>query len=199
MQKCPIARPQLRTTLKVNEHFPVDFVAWACTELGIWTGSFSVYRNDLAGCYEPLEPAQLGIHNIVNVLGMEGIRYFGWTPGAIGSECSGCSGILTGVLWALRDDVATLQRPLDIVIGPGDIPDEIGDNVLLYGNCQAKNKNRGVWLSGCPPSATRAYTSIGKMTLSRITYTRALIKRLFKGYKVKPLPQWEHYKQITNP
>ena len=53
MQKCPIARPQLRTTLKVNEHFPVDFVAWACTELGIWTGSFSVYRNDLAGCYRP--------------------------------------------------------------------------------------------------------------------------------------------------
>jgi len=197
----PVAVDAVTATIMGHDPKEIEHIriAW---ELGL--GEIELDKIEIRGvplekakC--PFEPAQLGMHNIVNMLGMEGIRYFGWTPGTIGSECSGCSDILIGVLWGLRDDVATLQRPLDIVIGPGDIPDEIGDNVLLYGNCQAKNKNRGVWLYGCPPSATRTYTSIGKMTLSRITYTRALIKRLFKGYKVKPLLQWEHYKQITNP
>ena len=96
-------------------------------------------------------------------------------------------------LWALRSDVATIQRPLDIVIGPRGIPDEIGNNVLLYGNCQAKNRNRGKWLPGCPPSTKDAYMSIGKMALSRPTFGWALTKRLFKGQKTEHLSEWKRY------
>jgi len=197
----PVAVDAVTATIMGHDPREIEHIriAW---ELGL--GEIELDKIEIRGvplqeAKHPFEPAQLGGHNIVKRLGIKGIRYFGWTPGAIGSECSGCLDILTGVLWALRDDVATLQRPLDIVIGPRDIPDEIGDNVLLYGNCQAKSMDRGVWLPGCPPSHRDTYTSIGKMTLSRIAYTGTLIKRLFKGYKVKPLPEWERYKQTINP
>jgi len=169
-------------------------IAW---ELGL--GEIELDKIEIRGipideARHPFEPAQLGNQNVVNMFGLDGIRYFSWTPGDIGSECSGCTNTMLNVLAAFHDDVASIRRPLDIVIGPRNIPDEIGDNVLLYGDCQARNKNGGVWLAGCPPSLRDTYTSIGKMSLSGITYIWALIKRLIKGNKVKPLPHWELYK-----
>ena len=197
----PVAVDAVTATIMGHDPREVEHIriAW---ELGL--GEMELDKIEVRGvplkeAIYPFEPAQLGAHNIVKRLGIRGVRYFGWTPGAIGSECSGCLTVLTGVLWALRDDVGVLQKPLDIVVGPRDVPDEIGDNVLLCGNCQDRNRNRGVWLPGCPPSHRAAYTSIGKMTLSRIAYAWTLIKRIFKGNKVKPLPEWELYKQMTNP
>ena len=197
----PVAVDAVTATIMGHDPREIEHIkiAW---ELGL--GEMELDKVEIRGvpleeAIYPFEPAQLGAHNIVKRLGIRGVRYFGWTPGAIGSECSGCIVVLTGVLWALRDDVGVLQKPLDIVVGPRDVPDEIGDNVLLCGNCQGRNRNRGVWLPGCPPSPRAAYTSIGKMTLSRIAYARTLIKRLLKGNKVKPLQEWERYKQITNP
>ncbi len=127
---------------------------------------------------------------------MEGIRYFGWEPGDERSECSGCIDTLYGALWALSSDVATLQKSLDIVIGPRDFPNDVGNNILLYGNCQAKNGARGVWLRGCPPTYRNAYFAIAKMTLSKPCYMWALTKRLFKGNKCRPLPEWEGYRAV---
>jgi len=196
----PVAVDAVAATIMGHDPREVEHIkiAW---ELGL--GEMELDKVEVRGvpleeAIYPFEPAHLGAHNVVKRLGIRGVRYFGWTPGTIGSECSGCYS-LTGVLWALRDDVGVLQKPLDIVVGPRDLPDEIGDNVLLYGNCQDRNRNRGVWLPGCPPSHRDAYTSIGKMTLPRIAYAWTLIKRLFKGNKIKPLQEWELYKQITNP
>lgn len=195
----PVAVDAVTATIMGHVPREIEHIRIA-SELGL--GEIELDKIEIRGtplekAKHPFEPAQLGGHNIVNRLGIRGIRYFGWTPGVIGSECSGCFGKIIGVLWALRDDVKTLQRPLDIVIGPRNIPDEISENVLLYGNCQEKNKNRGVWVSGCPPTNVNTYTSIGKLTLSRSTYTWALIKRLFKRNKVEPLPEWEQYKRIA--
>ena len=133
---------------------------------------------------------------MVDLLEMGDLMYFGWTPSHFGSECTGCIDTVMNAMVALRDDVATLQRPLDIVIGSRDLPDDLGNNVLLYGNCQAKNRDSGVWLSGCPPGLKDSYTTIAGMTLSRMTYVWALIKRLIKGNKVKPLPQWKQYEEM---
>lgn len=146
----------------------------------------------------PFEPAQLGVHNVVKELGMDEIRYFG-IEGAAKSECTGCVDTFLNALIALNSDVETLRKPLDIVSGSLDLPRNLGDNVLLYGRCQVKNKDKGTWLSECPPTIRDTYSTIAKMTLSRTEYMFALIKRLFKGTKVNPLPHWEHYKHITFP
>jgi hypothetical protein len=172
------------------------------SELGL--GEIDIENIDIRGIplekvKHPFEPAQLGSHNLVNMIELNGIRYFGGTTGANGSECSGCQNIVLNALAALKTDTSTLQRPLDIVIGPREIPDEIGDNILLCGDCQAKNKSRGSWVSGCPPSIRNIYMMIGRMTLSKTGYYGALIKRLFRGKKIKPLPHWEEHKHITFP
>lgn len=146
----------------------------------------------------PFEPAQLGVHNIVKELGMDKIRYFG-TIGAAHSECTGCIDTLLNALIALNSDVESLRTPVDIVMGSRDLPENVGNNVLLYGRCQAKNKEQGTWLSECPPSIRDTYSAIAKMSLSRTEYLFALIKRLFKGTKVNPLPQWDQYKHISFP
>lgn len=146
----------------------------------------------------PFEPAQLGIHNMVKELGMDKIRYFG-TIGGFQSECTGCMDTLLNALIALNSDVESLRTPVDIVIGSRDLPEKIGNNVLLYGRCQAKNKDQGTWLSECPPSIRDTYSTIAKMSLSRTEYLFALIKRLFKGTNVNPLPHWDQYKHISFP
>ncbi len=146
----------------------------------------------------PFRPAQLGFHNMIQGLGIKGIRYFGWEPGDERSECSGCIDTLYGALWALGSDIATLQKSLDIVIGPRDFPNDTGNNVLLYGSCQAKNRTRGTWLHGCPPTYRSAYICIARMTLPRPSCIWTLSKRLFKGTKVRPLPEWEDYRRVTN-
>jgi uncharacterized protein (DUF362 family) len=146
----------------------------------------------------PFEPAQLGVHNVVKELGMDKIRYFG-TIGAAQSECTGCIDTLLNALIALNSDVESLRTPTDIVIGSRDLPENIGNNVLLYGRCQAKNKDHGTWLSECPPSIRDTYSTLAKMSLSRTEYLFALIKRLFKGTNVNPLPHWDEYKHISFP
>jgi len=191
----PVAVDAVTATIMGHDPKEIEHIKIA-SELGL--GEINVDRIKILGvplekAKHPFEPAPLGAHNMIGTFGMQGVRYFGWTPGVIGSECTGCIDTVMSALWALRSDVATIQRPLDIVIGPRGIPDEIGNNVLLYGNCQAKNRNRGKWLPGCPPSTKDAYMSIGKMGLSRPTFGWALTKRLFKGQKTEPLSQWKRY------
>jgi uncharacterized protein (DUF362 family) len=141
----------------------------------------------------PFEPAQLGAHNIVESLGFLGIKYHGWTPEYSGSECTGCIDTFMNALIALRDDVPRVQRPLDVVLGSRDIPDHIGENVLCYGNCQAKNRESGTWLQGCPSELQPTYMTLARMTQSRPSFVFALIKRLIKGERVKPFREWTQY------
>jgi uncharacterized protein (DUF362 family) len=171
-------------------------IAWEMGLGEIELGNIEIRGIPLEEAIHPFEPANLGVQNMVDLLEMGDVRYFGWTPGHFGSECTGCIDIVINAMVALRDDVTTIQRPLDIVIGSRDLPNDLGNNVLLYGNCQAKNRDSGVWLSGCPPDLKDSYTTIAGMTLSRMSYVWALIKRLMKGNKVKPLPQWKQYEEM---
>ena len=195
----PVAVDAVAAMVMGQEPKDVDHIriAW---ELGL--GEIEMDRIEVRGvpleeAGHPFEPAELGFHNALQRIGINRVRYFGWKPGDLSSECSGCIDTLFGGLWALFSDVSHIQKPLDIIIGNREIPNEAGDNVLLYGSCQAKNRARGTWVCGCPPTVFNAYTSIAKMTLSRPLYTLALTKRIFKGNQIKPLPEWAEYKKIV--
>ena len=196
----PVAVDTVTAIIMGHDPKTIDHIAIANQlELGeIEVKKIKIHGLSLKEATHPFEPAQLGIHNIIKELGMEEIRYFG-AEGAAKSECTGCIDTLLNALIALRSDVKGLTRPLDVVIGSRDLPENIGDNILLYGRCQAKNKKEGTWLSECPPNVRDTYSTVAKMTLSTTEYIFALIKRLFKGTKVNPLPHWEQYKHVTFP
>jgi uncharacterized protein (DUF362 family) len=145
----------------------------------------------------PFQPAPRGFATVPEFMRVKGVRYFGWKPGDESSECSGCMETLCGGLWALNSDVSDFQKPLDIVIGNRDIPSEAGNNLLLYGNCQAKNREKGTWVKGCPPNIVDAYAAIGNKVLAKPQFAWAIVQRLFKGYKIRALPEWEEYRKIT--
>jgi uncharacterized protein (DUF362 family) len=145
----------------------------------------------------PFQPAPRGFTVAPEIIRAKGVRYYGWKPGDESSECSGCMETLCGGLWALNSDVSGFQKPLDIVIGNREIPVEAGENLLLYGNCQARNKERGTWVKGCPPNILDAYTAIGNKVLAKPQFTWAIMQRLFKGYRIRALPEWEEYRKIA--
>jgi hypothetical protein len=189
-------------TASIMGHDPntIDHIVIA-QELGLGEinpDNVEIRGTPLSEASHPFEPAQLGVHNVVKELGMDKIHYFG-TIGAAQSECTGCIDTLLNALIALNSDVESLRTPTDLVIGSRDLPENVGNNVLLYGRCQAKNKDHGTWLSECPPSIRDTYSTIAKMSLSRTEYLFALIKRLFKGTNVNPLPHWDQYKHISFP
>ncbi len=195
----PVSADAIAANIMGQEPRDVEHIkiAW---ELGL--GEIEMDKIEVRGvplneASHPFEPAQLGFHHALQRIGTNGVRYFGWKPGDPSSECSGCIDTLFGGLWALFSDVSKLQKPLDIVIGHRDIPIEAGDNVLLYGSCQTKNRANGTWVRGCPPTILNAYMSIAKMALSRSTFTLALTKRLLKGYQIKHLPEWDDYREIV--
>jgi uncharacterized protein (DUF362 family) len=196
----PVAVDAVTATIMGHDPYTIDHIVIA-NQLGLGEidiKNITIHGLPLQEAIHPFEPAQVGVHNIVQELGLEGIRYFG-ADGAATSECTGCIDTLLNALIALKSDVKGLKRPLDIVIGSRDLPENIGENLLLYGRCQAKNQNKGTWLSECPPSIRDTYSAVAKMTLSRTEYLFALIKRLYKGTKVNPLPHWEQYKDIAFP
>jgi len=196
----PVAVDAVSATIMGHDPSTIDHIVIA-HQLGLGeidVKNITIHGLSLQEAIHPFKPAQVGVHHIVQELGLEGIRYFG-ADGAATSECTGCIDTLLNALIALKSDVEGLKRPLDIVIGSRDLPANIGENRLLYGRCQAKNKNEGTWLSECPPSIRDTYSAVAKMTLSRTEYMFALIKRLFKGTKVNPLPHWDQYKDITFP
>jgi len=189
-------------TAKIMGHDPkkIEHITIS-KELG--SGTFEMEEIDLFGepidkSIHPFEPAQLGVKNIIKQLDIDGIRYFG-TEGSAESECTGCIDTLLNALLALKSDVGSLEKPLDIIIGTRVLPENIGTNALFYGNCQAKNRNQGEWLSGCPPKLRETYSTIAKMTLPTTGYLLALIGRLFKGEKIDPLPHWIKYEHVTFP
>lgn len=156
-------------------------IAW---ELGL--GEIETDKIEIRGlpvnqAKHPFDPARPGCGAIIDRLGIKGIRTFGWNPGLAGSECSGCFDTVSGALWAFRGDVAHIEKPLDILIGPREFPEEAGSNVLLYGDCQVRNRKKGVWVRGCPPPQYKAYYAIAKMTLSGPDFKRTLLTELLKS------------------
>jgi len=110
--------------------------------------------------------------------------------------CSTCSMNFMGTVWALRDDSGTKpKQKIFMVSDQADIPAEYEGKLVLFGNCQARNRakvgnNNYVFIEGCPPSQMKVYTTLGKLLFPRGRFIWGMLKRLFKGSRLSWLPQW---------
>jgi uncharacterized protein (DUF362 family) len=195
----PVAVDAIAATVMGHDAKEIDYIRIA-SELDL--GEIDLNKIEIRGTgiemvKQPFDPSPLGAHHMVNALGIDGLRYFGWEPGDVASECSGCIGNVAAALAAVRSDTDHIDRKIDIVVGPRELPQDLEENLLLYGNCQARNKKQGTYLPGCPPNIKKTYGTIAKMSMSRKNYITALTKRIFKGQKIKPLDSWEQYKYVT--
>ena len=114
--------------------------------------------------------------------------------------CSMCTMNFMGSIWALKDDCGTnYKQKLFVVADQAEIPGEFEGKLILYGNCQAKNRSKVadseyIFLKGCPPTQMSVYTTLGKLLYSRKRFTWGLLKRIFKalrGNKLSWLPAWK--------
>jgi len=117
--------------------------------------------------------------------------------------CSMCMMNFMGTIWALKDDSGTKpKQKLFIVADQADLPAEYEGQLVLFGNCQARNRNKiennnYTFIEGCPPSQMKVYTTLGKLLFPRGRFMWGMMKRLFKGNKLSWLPQWKENLPIS--
>ncbi|NVM27932.1 MAG: DUF362 domain-containing protein [Candidatus Helarchaeota archaeon] len=111
--------------------------------------------------------------------------------------CSMCFMNLMGTIWALRDDAGPqMKEKLYILADKTEVPAEYKGKLVLFGNCQARNKAKVhnddyIFIKGCPPGQMSVYTTLGKTLYSRKRFIWGMLKRIFKGKKLSWLPQWK--------
>ncbi|MHA1264981.1 MAG: DUF362 domain-containing protein [Candidatus Helarchaeota archaeon] len=112
--------------------------------------------------------------------------------------CSMCMMNFIGSLWALKDDCGTnYKQKLFVVSDQAEIPKEYEGKLILYGNCQARNRSKvgdHIFLKGCPPSQLSVYSTFGKLLYPRTKAIWGTFKRLFKTLfktKLSSLEQWK--------
>nr|MDO8081502.1 DUF362 domain-containing protein [Candidatus Freyarchaeota archaeon] len=72
--------------------------------------------------------------------------------------CSGCLNATVGVLWVITHYTEGETKPFTLVIGTdGEVPKNALGKVYIVGDCQAKNKEKGEFLPGCPPNGQAFY------------------------------------------
>ena len=114
--------------------------------------------------------------------------------------CSMCTMNFVGSLWALRDDCGNnYKQKIFVVSDQADLPEQYEGQLILYGNCQARNKsklkdNEYIFIKGCPPSQLGNYSAFGKALYSKPRFVWGLLKRIFKtlaGSNLSPLEIWK--------
>jgi hypothetical protein len=114
--------------------------------------------------------------------------------------CSMCTMNFVGALWALRDDCGeNFKQKIFVVSDQADLPKKYEGQLILYGNCQARNKSKlnddeYIFVKGCPPKLLANYSAFGKALYSKPRYVWGLLKRIFKtlvGSGLHPLEQWK--------
>ena len=76
-------------------------------------------------------------------------------------SCSACQSTLLLFLTAHRDrlfDYFGSQRPVNVAIGRGHA--ELPEATLCLGNCTAKQKERGLFVPGCPPVGSQILAAL---------------------------------------
>ena len=145
----------------------------------------------------PFEPCPTGNEIYRHALSLLGIPEDQVSGNYTDHWCSMCMMNFMGPIWALRDDCGTKMREkLFVVADQADLPESYEGKLILYGNCQARNKTKVknddfIFIKGCPPSQMKVYTTFGKILYSRKRFFWGLFKRLFKGNKLSWLPQWK--------
>jgi uncharacterized protein (DUF362 family) len=78
-------------------------------------------------------------------------------------SCSACQSTVMLFLKRFKDSFKPYileDKKLHLGIGKGIILEEIKNGTILIGNCTHKVKEKGIFVSGCPPVPTRIYKSV---------------------------------------
>ncbi|NVM53653.1 MAG: DUF362 domain-containing protein [Candidatus Helarchaeota archaeon] len=111
--------------------------------------------------------------------------------------CSTCFMNCVGSIWALSNDAGSgIKIKPYIIADQREIPEEYNGQLILFGNCQAKNKAKlqngdYIFIKGCPPKQMSVYTTLGKAFYSRKRFIWGMLKRLIKGKKLSWFPHWK--------
>ncbi len=162
--------------------------------------TINIYGESVDAVRVPFEPAPSGTEAVrwfQECIGLNEIPYE-----LLYSDhwCSMCFMNCVGTIWALANDAGPNLKVKPLVLADQiEIPAEYEGKLILFGNCQAKNKAKVqngdyVFIKGCPPSQMSVYTALGKAVYPRGRFIWGLMKRLFKGKKLSWFPHWKEEK-----
>lgn len=114
--------------------------------------------------------------------------------------CSGCLNATVGAVWVITNYTGGETQPFTLVMGTdGEVPKNPLGKVYIVGDCQAKNKEKGEFLPGCPPNGQHFYKIFIDQCLSEEAKKKAiegLEKR--KDSNHRKLPPMKHTLQYYN-
>jgi uncharacterized protein (DUF362 family) len=159
--------------------------------------SIEVIGASINSVKKPFKPCPMGAAVYAHASELIGFPTDAVTGNYTDHWCSMCMMNFMGTVWALRDDAGTNpKQKLFVVSDQADLPKDYEGQLVLFGNCQARNRakvgnDNYIFIEGCPPSQMKVYTTFGKILFPRGRFIWGLLKRLFKGSKLSWLPQWK--------
>jgi uncharacterized protein (DUF362 family) len=108
--------------------------------------------------------------------------------------CSGCLNATVGVIWVITNHTEGETNPFTLVMGTdGEVPKNAPGKVYIVGDCQAKNKEKGEFLPGCPPNGQEFYKIFVDQCLSEEAKRKAIEgQEKRKASKDRRLPPMKH-------
>ncbi len=108
--------------------------------------------------------------------------------------CSGCLNATVGIVWVVTNYTEGETEPFTLVMGTdGEVPKSARGRVYIVGNCQARNREKGVFLPGCPPSGQDFYKIFLDQCLSEEARRKAIEgQERRKASKERRLPPMKH-------
>ena len=117
--------------------------------------------------------------------------------------CSGCLNATVGVIWIITNYTEGETKPFTLVMGTDcEVPEKPLGKVYIVGDCQAKNKEKGEFLPGCPPSGRDFYKIFVDQCLSEEAKRKAIEgqerRRASKDRRLPPMRHTLQYYQNAN-
>jgi uncharacterized protein (DUF362 family) len=108
--------------------------------------------------------------------------------------CSGCLNATVGVVWVITNYTEGETKPFTLVMGTdGEVPKNAFGKVYIVGDCQAKNKEKGEFLPGCPPNGQHFYKIFIDQCLSEEAKRKAIERQeKRKASNNRRLPPMKH-------
>ncbi len=108
--------------------------------------------------------------------------------------CSGCLNATVGVIWVITNYTEGDTKPFTFVMGTdGEVPENPRGKIYIVGDCQAKNKDKGEFLPGCPPNGKEFYQIFVEQCLSDEAKRKAVEgQEKRKNSKDRRLPPMKH-------
>lgn len=124
-----------------------------------------------------------------HALGIEGKMHIYGTD-----YCSGCLNATVGIIWVITNHTEGETKPFTLVMGTdGKVPKNSPGKVYIVGDCQAKNKEKGEFLPGCPPNGQHFYKIFIEQCLSEEAKRKAIEgQEKRKASNNRKLPPMKH-------